>query len=160
VNKGLLREPKGIEGEDRQTCEDGVEGLFRSKDRFQTHHPKGAGKMANYTTQEVFQEIEKRLKENPKPIEGMKAVYQFDLSGDDGAVYQLHLADGAAKVEQGEAATADCTIQMTAADFKDMLLGNLNPTAAFMSGKLKVKGNLGLAMKLQNVLGQYEPPRA
>lgn len=116
--------------------------------------------MANYTTQEVFQEIEKRLKENPKLIEGMKAVYQFDLSGDDGAVYQLHLADGAAKVEQGEAATADCTIQMTAADFKDMLLGNLNPTAAFMSGKLKVKGNLGLAMKLQNVLGQYEPPRA
>ena len=28
-----------------------------------------------------------------------------------------------------------------------------------MSGKLKVKGNLGLAMKLQNALGQYEPPR-
>jgi putative sterol carrier protein len=146
----------------RFTAQTAVEGVcLRSKDRFvQIHHPKGAEPMANYTTAEVFQEIEKRLKENPKPIEGMKAIYQFDLSGEDGAVYQLHLADGAAKVEQGEAATADCTIQMTAADFKDMLLGNLNPTAAFMSGKLKVKGNLGLAMKLQNVLGQYEPPRA
>src|SRR5690606_37084334 len=61
---------------------------------------------------------------------------------------------------QGGAATADCTIQMTAADFKDMLFGNLNPTAAFMSGKLKVMVNLGLAMKLHNVLGQYETPRA
>jgi putative sterol carrier protein len=45
---------------------------------------------------------------------------------------------------------------MDARDFKEMLIGNLNATAAFMAGKLKVKGNLGLAMKLQTVLGKYE----
>ncbi|GGE15248.1 hypothetical protein GCM10011571_16010 [Marinithermofilum abyssi] len=109
-----------------------------------------------WRTEEVFQEIEKKLNEDPKPIEGMKAVYQYDLSGEDGATYQLHLADGTAKVEKGSPAEADCTLQMDAEDFKEMLLGNLNGTAAFMSGKLKIKGNIGMAMKLENVLRSYD----
>lgn len=103
---------------------------------------------------ELFSEIEVRLKENPQSIADMKAIYQFDLSGKEPATYQLHLSDGTAKVEEGEAASADCQIQMSADDFKELLMGKLNPTSAFMFGKLKVKGNMGLAMKLQKVLGQ------
>lgn len=106
---------------------------------------------------QVFEEIESRLKENPKPIEGMETVYQFELSGDNGGLYQLHLSGGAAKVKEGSSQEANCTIQMKTEDFKDMLLGNLNPTGAFMAGKLKVKGDMGQAMKLQSVLGQYKP---
>ncbi len=48
---------------------------------------------------------------------------------------------------------ADVTLTATAAVFKAMLDGDLNPTAAFMSGKLAVDGNMGLAMKLGSVLG-------
>ncbi|MDA8351840.1 MAG: SCP2 sterol-binding domain-containing protein [Firmicutes bacterium] len=105
---------------------------------------------------QVFAEIESRLQEDPKPIEGMDTVYQFDLSGEEQEVFQLQLSQGSAKAEQGTPHEADCTIQMKAEDFKEMLLGNLNPTAAFMSGKLKVKGNMGQAMKLQSVLNQYK----
>ncbi|MGA9173790.1 MAG: SCP2 sterol-binding domain-containing protein [Thermoactinomyces sp.] len=45
---------------------------------------------------------------------------------------------------------------MSAEDFKDLLSGNLSGTAAFMTGKLKVKGNIGLALKLENILRQYD----
>lgn len=57
---------------------------------------------ADMKTAEVFQEIEKRINENPKPVEGIESVYQFELSGDDGATYQLHLSNGNAKVVEGK----------------------------------------------------------
>ncbi|MDR6226546.1 SCP2 sterol-binding domain-containing protein [Desmospora profundinema] len=114
-----------------------------------------AKEMKDYTVEEMWREIEKNLNENPKPIEGMIVVYQYDISGDEGGTYQLHLSDGKAKVEKGTTADADCTLQMSTDDFKEMLVGNLNGTAAFMSGKLKVKGNIGLAMKLDHLLRQY-----
>ncbi|PTX54994.1 SCP-2 sterol transfer family protein [Melghirimyces profundicolus] len=108
------------------------------------------------STKQVFEEIESRLKENPEPIQGMETVYQFELSGDDSGVFQLKLSEGTAGVEEGTPHEADCTIQMDSEDFKEMLLGNLNATAAFMSGKLRVKGDMGKAMKLQSVLGKYQ----
>ncbi|MBA4495552.1 SCP2 sterol-binding domain-containing protein [Paenactinomyces guangxiensis] len=112
--------------------------------------------MENYSTEEIFQKIEQALNENAKPVEGMNVIYQYDLSGDDGATYQLHLSGGQAKVEKGSPAEADCTLQISVNDFKEMLLGNISGTAAFMSGKLKIKGNIGLAMKLENILRQYD----
>jgi putative sterol carrier protein len=111
---------------------------------------------ADMKTAELFQEIEKRINENPKPVEGIESVYQFELSGDDGATYQLHLSNGTAKVVEGPAASADCTLQMDAKDFKDMVFGNLNGTAAFMTGKLKIKGDMSKAIKLQSILSKYE----
>ena len=48
---------------------------------------------------------------------------------------------------------ADCTLTASAETFEGMLSGEINPTAAFMSGQLKVDGDMGLAMKLGSVLG-------
>jgi putative sterol carrier protein len=48
---------------------------------------------------------------------------------------------------------ADCTISMTQENFKALLSGNLNPMMAFMSGKIKVSGDMGVAMKMQSLLG-------
>ncbi|SEN19470.1 SCP2 sterol-binding domain-containing protein [Lihuaxuella thermophila] len=110
----------------------------------------------DYSVKEIFDKIEQALNENPKPIEGINAIYQYDLSGDDGGTYQLHLSGGEAKVYDDSPNQADCTLQMSVNDFKEMLMGNLSGTAAFMSGKLKVKGNIGLAMKLENLLRQYD----
>lgn len=47
---------------------------------------------------------------------------------------------------------ADCVITMSADDLDDMLSGELNPTAAFMGGKLKVDGDMSVAMKLGNIV--------
>ncbi len=48
---------------------------------------------------------------------------------------------------------ADCTIKIDKEDFIALTTGDLNPMSAFMSGKIKVEGNMGLAMKLQSLLG-------
>lgn len=52
-----------------------------------------------------------------------------------------------------DAGEADCIITASAETFQGLLAGDLSPTAAFMTGKLKVEGDMGLAMKLGSVLG-------
>ncbi len=48
---------------------------------------------------------------------------------------------------------ADCTVDIKLEDLEALIGGDLNPMAAFMGGKLKVKGDMGVAMKLQSLLG-------
>lgn len=48
---------------------------------------------------------------------------------------------------------ADCTMTADAATFEGIMDGEINPTSAFMSGRLKVEGDMGLAMKLGSILG-------
>ena len=50
-------------------------------------------------------------------------------------------------------APADCTITISMDDFKDLIAGELNPTAAFMTGKIKVDGDLNSVMKFQSLVG-------
>jgi len=104
------------------------------------------------TTAEIFKEMEKRVADNPSAIAGLNANFQFDLSGDDGGTWHVNVADG--KAEFGEGATdANVTILMSADDFKAMVNGELNATQAFMTGKLKIQGDMSLAMRLQSILG-------
>lgn len=112
--------------------------------------------LKGYSLDEVFQKMEEVLNKEPGPTKGIQAIYQYVITGEGGGTYLLHLSDGKVKAEKGEAANADCTLQMSLEAFRDLLMGNLNGTAAFMTGKLKVKGNLGLAMKMENVLRQYD----
>ena len=77
----------------------------------------------------------------------------FDL-GDDGAILWDGTATPAeiAAVENG-AAEADTTLRFTLDDLGKLLEGNLDPTLAYMTGKLKIEGSMGVAMKLAALLG-------
>lgn len=77
------------------------------------------------------------------------AVYKFVLEGADGGTYLLDLKDKLA-VTPGDG-PAGCTIRMTAGDFVDLFEGRANGQALFFSGKLKVEGDMGLALKLQTL---------
>lgn len=90
---------------------------------------------------------------DPAKVKGLNAVYQFDLSGDNGGVFHVQVADGGAVLEEAAHDNPNITITMTADDFEAMMDGKLNATSAFMAGKLKVKGDMSLAMKLQSLLG-------
>jgi putative sterol carrier protein len=101
---------------------------------------------------EIFTEINSRLAANPSKIAGMNAAYAFDLSGDDGGAYHISLKDGTGEAGRGAPENPNITISMKDTDFVDLATGKLDGTAAFMSGKLKIKGDMGLAMKLQGIL--------
>lgn len=71
---------------------------------------------------------------------------KFDL-GSDGCLFVDGTgAENAVTANKNDA--ANCTISMSAGDFKDMIQGDLAPTVAFMTGKMSVDGDMGLAMKL------------
>lgn len=104
------------------------------------------------TPSEIFDDIDRRLKGDPGRVAGMNAVYQFDLSGDGGGLYHLVIRNGDGAAGEGGVENPNTTISMTADDFVDMTSGKLDPTMAYMSGKIKIRGDMGYAMKLQSLL--------
>jgi putative sterol carrier protein len=78
---------------------------------------------------------------------GFDGSAKFVIDG-EGAV----IVDGAGVREAADGDEADVTMTADADTFQDILSGDLNPTAAFMSGKLKLDGDMGTAMKLGNAL--------
>ena len=81
---------------------------------------------------------------------GLAALLKFDL-GDDGVI--LIDATTVPNVVTNDNNDATCTVGMTLDDLESMMGGNLDPTVAFMSGKLRVEGDMSIAMKLQGLLG-------
>jgi len=101
------------------------------------------------TVQEVFEHI---ISLDPAKIQGINSVILFDLSGEGGGKWTLTLADEGAKLEEGETTSPSMTLSMDAQDLVAMSNGELNAVAAFMQGKIKVTGDMSLAMRLQNLL--------
>ncbi len=85
----------------------------------------------------------------PEKAGSITATYQFDLS--DGGAYWLRVADGQASVGEGTAANANVTMTAKGEDYVKIFTGRLDPMIAFMQGKLKVKGDMGLATKMQSM---------
>ena len=84
----------------------------------------------------------------PEKAEGMEAIIQYELSGDEGGNWVISIKDGACSVEEGTTDNPKMTLTADAQDYKDVVLGKQNAMQAFMQGKLKLKGDLNLAMKL------------
>ncbi|MHB8926364.1 MAG: SCP2 sterol-binding domain-containing protein [Bacillota bacterium] len=104
------------------------------------------------TTKEIVTEMGNRLAATPAKLQGLNAIYQFNLTGDDGGTWQLKVEGGKAVFSEGAPDKANCAVTMGSADFKDMVAGKLNATAAFMSGRLRISGDMALAIKLQTIV--------
>jgi putative sterol carrier protein len=106
------------------------------------------------TCKQIFEEkIASRLTSNPDVAEKIKSSYQFDLTGDGGGKWAVDLKTPPGQVTEGEIEAPSVTITMAAKDFVDLVEGRLNGQMAFMQGKLKLKGDLSLALKLQQLVG-------
>jgi putative sterol carrier protein len=109
--------------------------------------------MALTITSFFEEKLSKGLTEDPSRASSIGAVYQFNITGDDGGSWTVDLTKTEDWISAGEADNAECTITMTSEDFLDMITGKLAGPQAFMQGKLKIAGNMALAMKLSNILG-------
>jgi putative sterol carrier protein len=86
----------------------------------------------------------------PDKAQGETAMIQFDLAGDNGGKYWAQVSNGTCAVGAGDSpSAADMTLMASAEDYLAIINGTLNAMNAFMMGKVKVKGNMGMAMKLQ-----------
>ncbi|XP_072309480.1 hydroxysteroid dehydrogenase-like protein 2 [Eucyclogobius newberryi] len=86
-------------------------------------------------------------------VKSTQGLYRFDLTGEDSGVWFLDLKSGSGAAGAGEPASkADVVMTMDSADFSKMFSGRLKPTLAFMSGKLKIKGDMTMAIKLEKLM--------
>ena len=85
---------------------------------------------------------------DPAKLAGMSNSYLFDI--EDEGQWLVTVADGSLTVAEG-GGDADATITASAETFDKIVAGEQNPTTAYMTGKLKIKGDLGAAMKLQKL---------
>lgn len=98
------------------------------------------------TAKEFFDGLETRV--DPAKTAGMKNSYVFDIEG--AGKWKVDVDDGSVQVTEG-AAEGDVTITTSEETFAKITSGEQNATSAYMTGKLKVKGDMGAAMKLQKL---------
>ena len=109
--------------------------------------------MAAESVKDVFdRHMPEKLRGKPDVVAKINAVYQFNISGPNGGQWSVDCTQPGGAIAPGTSAAAKCTVQCTDGDFLNIVNGKLNPQMAFMSGKLKIQGDMGLAMKLQQIL--------
>ena len=97
------------------------------------------------SVQEFFDSLAQR---DASATAGMNNSYLFDIEG--AGQWVVSVTDGAVNVSEGPG-DADTTISTSEESFLAISRGELNPTSAYMTGKLKIKGDMGAAMKLQKL---------
>lgn len=106
-----------------------------------------AGKVAG-----LFQKIESHLSE--ELVKKTNATFQFNVKGSEAGTWYLDLKSGSGKCGKGEPSfQPDAILTMDSKNFFDMFTGKLKATSAFMTGKLKISGDLQKAMKLEKLMG-------
>jgi putative sterol carrier protein len=98
------------------------------------------------SAREFFEGLEARV--DPAKTAGMTNTYVFDIDG--AGTWTVAVDDGNVQVSEG-AGDADATISASEETFQKIAAGEQNATSAYMTGKLKIKGDMGAAMKLQKL---------
>jgi putative sterol carrier protein len=105
------------------------------------------------SVKDVFeQHIPAKFQAKPDVVQKINAVYQFNISGPGGGTWTVDCTAPGGRIASGSTPDAKCTVSATDLDFLNIVNGKLNAQMAFMSGKLKIQGDMGLAMKLQQIL--------
>lgn len=88
----------------------------------------------------------------PQKVPGLNAVVGLDMPGEGGGQWTLRFANGDMTWTKGLDPAAEATLKVSAKDWDALGRKQLNPMTAFMTGRLKVSGNMAAIMRLQALL--------
>lgn len=101
------------------------------------------------TPQEFFEkEAPSRFK--PEKVKGIDAIAQLTLTGPNGGEWTITIKDQKIDIVKGVHPSPTLTLKMTEDDFMDVINEKISPEKAFFSGKIQIKGNIGIALKLRD----------
>jgi len=98
---------------------------------------------------EVFEVMPKRF--NSDAAQGLDAVFQFDITGDGGGVWALVIRDGGCQVLEETHGNPNVSLSMTGDTWLSILNKELGAVQAFLSGRLKISGDMMLAQKIPDL---------
>lgn len=103
--------------------------------------------MKSNTVRDFFHSLPGRL--DADAAEDVDAVYQFDLSGDEGGQYVVTVREGSCRITEGLHDDPHVTLAMAGEDCIKVLNGQISGAAAAMSGRIRISGDIGLALQLK-----------
>lgn len=107
------------------------------------------------SVREELDALVNKINSNPVHIQDEKdRVFQIEL--EESGVLQILIAQGQISVADGDSHEAQVTLKTSDKNFSKLLKDDLNTTMAFMMGGLKIDGNMGLAMKFQEIIKKYQ----
>jgi putative sterol carrier protein len=86
----------------------------------------------------------------PEKAQGVTKVIQFDFEGREPGAWTMHLDNGVYSYHEGPAENPNATVSVDSDDWLKILKNEMNAVSAFMSGKIKIKGDMSLMMAFQN----------
>ncbi len=102
--------------------------------------------MAATNVKEVFEKVTEVF--NTTAAQGLDAVFLFDITGDEGGIWNVIVKDGVCQAQEGTHDEPTVTLTMSAEDWLAMANKELNPVQAFMGGQLRVSGDIMLAQRI------------
>lgn len=170
IDEEILRNEKGLTNFDQYAVEPGNELLldfFLDEKHFK--HLNNNPKLINETKTSTsgnheksdstelfsaFKQINNLL--SLELVTKIQGIYSFKIPDANPSDWYLDLKHGSGETGVGKTSKASCFLEMKQVDFIKMINGQMKPTTAFMTGKLKIKGDMSLAMKLEKVLANVK----
>lgn len=87
----------------------------------------------------------------PEKLTGVNTMIQFRVTGEEPGDWIIQISGGKCNVNPGTTPNPALTIIIDTQVFKDLSTGSLNPMAAFMQGKIRLSGDMSLAMRIANL---------
>jgi putative sterol carrier protein len=102
---------------------------------------------------EFLAPFEERVRQAAAQNANLSGVYQFVITGEGGGSFYADFQNGQVNLAEGQHANPGVTVECSLDTVKGLMNRSINPMMAFMTGKVKIKGDMGLAMRLQTLLG-------
>ncbi|MDQ0337568.1 putative sterol carrier protein [Caldalkalibacillus uzonensis] len=104
------------------------------------------------SVKEVLTRLVDKANDSPDKIKNINEVFQFEINGQQVGTFQVKVNDDKVEVVEGTPYEAACVFALSDEHFISLAEGKLNPAMAVMTGKVKIKGDMSKALKLQNLL--------